>query len=124
MASDPQKPTATSSPAELSQLNPAEIAQLMVGSKPIEGPAVNAFGFFIMQAGNDAVIVFNRPKPVITPEGQVANIATNETTAIIYMSMATLKDLWLGIGQNLAVWETAHGEIKTDYMKLLDAQKK
>lgn len=124
MASDPKQPTAASPSTELLQLRPEQIAQLVAAAKPMEGPVVNAGGCLIMQAGNDAIVVFNRPKPLIMPDGQVANIAVSEAVAIIHMSMATLKDLWTAIGQNIAIYEGTHGEIKTDYSKQQDAAKR
>jgi hypothetical protein len=124
MSSDPKNVTATSAPADLSKLAPAQIAQLIASAKPIEGPVANAGASLIMQAGNDAIIIFNRPRPLILPDGQFSNIATAEAVAIVHVSMATLKDLWLGIGQNLAIYEASHGEIVTDYMKQQAAAKK
>jgi len=97
---------------------------LFAATKPIQGPVVNAGGAFVLQAGNDAVLVFNRPQPVFAPDGTIANLAIAETTAIIHLSLATLKDLHWAIGENIRIYEESHGEIVTDAMKLRAAAKK
>jgi len=94
MASEEKTLKPDSPPADLAPLKPEQIAQIMAGSGavPIHGPVVNASYILVMLAANDAMLVFGRPHPLFLPNGQVANIATTDTTAIIHMSMATLKD--------------------------------
>jgi len=124
MASEPKQPTASSPPAELSQLKPEQIAALAAATTVIQGPVANAASSVIMQAVNDAVIIFGRPRPLIGPDGSFANIATMETTAIIHMSMAALKDLHWALGENISIYEKSHGEIITDAMKQRAAAEK
>ncbi len=84
----------------------------------------NAGGSLVIQAGNDAIVVFNRPRPLITSDGTFANVAVAETTAIIHMSMTTLKDLYWAIGENIRIYEGPRGEIVTDAMRQRAAAKK
>lgn len=125
MASDPKSTLSPSSPpGELARLSPRELADLVASAKAIEGPVANAASVVIVQAVNDAMLIFGRPRPMITADGTFANIAVTETTAIIHMSMATLKDLHWAVGENIKIYEQNHGEIVTDAMKQRAAAKK
>jgi hypothetical protein len=124
MASDPKNLTAASPIQDLKQLNPQQLAALLAGSKEIQGPVANAANTIVMQAANDAIIMFTRPRPLLTADGQFSNVAAAETVAVIHMSMATLKDFQWAIGEQVRLWEEGHGEIVTDAMKQRAAAKK
>jgi hypothetical protein len=123
MASDPTSIPTAKSAEELAKLTPQELQQMVAASKVIEGPVANASSIFVSVAGNDAVLIFNRPRPMMAPDGTFANIALTETTAIIHVSMATLKDMSLALGDTIGTYEKQFGEIKTDYTRRRDAAK-
>lgn len=124
MASDPKQLTATSPAAELAKLGAEQLHKLGLEAKVIEGPVANASNAIVMQVANDAIIVFGRPRPMFSATGEIAHIAITETTAIIHMSMLTLKDLHWAIGDQIQRFESTHGEIVTDAMKLRAAAAK
>ena len=78
----------------------------------------------VVLAMNDAMLVFSRPRRLITSEGAFANIAVNETTGIIHMSMASLKDTYLAIGDTILNYEKQFGQIDTQFTRQRDAAKK
>jgi|HubBroStandDraft_6_1064221.scaffolds.fasta_scaffold1271636_2 hypothetical protein len=117
-------PTPPSSVGDLSKLSPAEQLAIADASKPIEGPVVNASAVQFMVAGNDAMLIFMRPKPLVGPDGQISNLARSETTAIIHLSMATVKDLSLMLNDSLAKYEGLNGQIVTEFTKRLASEKK
>lgn len=114
MASN-QKPTPGTSPADPAQPTPEQMQALVAASKAIEGPVANASSVTVQIAGNDAVLIFMRPRPLLGPDGSFASVAIAEATAIIHVSMATLKDMYVSISDVIAAYEKEHGEIKTDY---------
>jgi hypothetical protein len=123
MASDPKQPSTNLSPEALKLMPPEQLAALAAQGKEIQGPVANAGGAIVIQAANDAMLIFNRPHPLII-NGQFANIATSETVAIIHMSLATLKDLHIAIGEAIEIYEKTHDKIVTDTMKQRAADKK
>jgi hypothetical protein len=124
MASDPKPLTTSSSPAELAGATQQQLAALALGAKPIEGPVANASTSVVMQAGNDALLVFGRPRPLFGSDGQMANFAVTETVAMIHMSVASLKDLHWALGVNIDAYEKIHGKIVTDASLQRAAEKK
>jgi hypothetical protein len=103
--------------------SPEELQQLAATGKPIDGPVANASTVLLSIAGNDAILVFNRPRPVIMPDGSMPQVAVAETTAIIHVSMATLKDLSLLLNGTIQQYEKNFGEIETEYTRRLAAEK-
>lgn len=97
-------------------MSPQQIAEIAASATPIYGPVANAASSLVIQAGNDAMIVFSRPHPLLL-NGAFANLAMNETVAVIHMSMAGLKDLHLAVEENLEIYEKANGPIISDGVK-------
>src|SRR5271168_2657573 len=104
-----QAPPAAAPPARPTvdplKLFPGELFALAQAAKPIEGPVVNGSTVQFIIASNDAMLMFMRPKPLISPEGQISPVALTETTAIIHLSMATVKDLSLLLSDQLSKYE-------------------
>lgn len=126
---NPKNPSGTevsaSSPQEqLSDLTPSQLHQLASTATPVIGPVANAASVMVVLAMNDAMLVFSRPRRLITSEGAFANIAVNETTGIIHMSMASLKDTYLAIGDTILNYEKQFGQIDTQFTRQRDAAKK
>jgi hypothetical protein len=97
------------------------------GEQPQIGPSdltfINAPTFYVDGTSvsvplNDAVIVFVRGKPATLP-----NIASNqlafvaEPTAIVQMSVRTLKDLHLSISIEIEKYEKEFGKIETNFTR-------
>ena len=117
MASDPNAsvPSAASlgltpSREELEQLTPQQLVEFGKQGDPIQGPVANAASVVVIQVQNDAMIVFGRPRPLIIG-GAFANMALTDTVATIHVSMPTLKDLYLAIGDQIVRFEKDNGEI-------------
>ena len=111
-------------PDSIKAMNPQELLQLAASAKPIDGPTVSASTAIVSIAGNDAVLIFQRPRPLLMPDGTFGHIALSETTAIIHLSLATLKDMSIVLTDTVAHYEKQFGEIKTDYTRRRDAEKK
>jgi hypothetical protein len=60
----------------------------------------------------------------MTPDGRIGSLAVTETTAIIHVSMGTLKDLYLSVGEQIRQFEAKNGEIITEYVKRQKASHK
>ena len=105
-------------PEELKELSPEELARLARDATVVESEAIAyASSLQVTQAGNDAVISFARPRPLLMPTGEVAPIMKAETTAIVYVSVQTLKDFYLALKDTVEKYEKVHGRIVTDYSK-------
>lgn len=99
-------------------LSEEEIARLARDAKPIEAAALAyASTLQIQQAGNDAVLTFARPRPALLASGEPAPFMMNEITAIVYVSMGTLKDFSLIVSDTVRKYEEVNGEIETDYTR-------
>jgi hypothetical protein len=106
---------------KLNEILSAAGAQVM----PVNVPMFTASQFRISVATNECILQFQRQRPVLIsspnhPETVEANQA--EPVAIISMSPQALKDLLLLISQQVKGYEDVWGEIKTDYMKALEAK--
>ncbi len=71
-------------PQEAAALPPEELARLVRDGTLMEAQALAyASSLQIAQAGNDAVITFARPRPMLLSSGEIAPFMKAEATAII-----------------------------------------
>ena len=103
------------------QLSEAEMSRLARDAESIQSEAIAyASTLSVFQAGNDAVLNFARPRPAMLPSGQVAPFMKAETTAIVYVSMQTLKDFYLVLKNQIEHYEKVNGKIVTEYSKKIE----
>ena len=105
---------------EISQAQLEELAKI---AQPIEAYTTNASSISIVWGGNDAMILFARPKPLMVPGHVQAPIARMEATATVHVSSATLKDFYLILKETIEKHEAINGEIITDYSRKIAQQK-
>jgi hypothetical protein len=101
------------------QSNAPEESGSITQPTPIDVPLFYANLISVSIPGNDANILFMRPRPASVPNmsaGQLAIIA--EPVAVLQMSMRTLKDLYLSIGDQLATYEKDFGILETEFTRL------
>ena len=110
-----------STPAQESATEHA--AGLAEKMKAVEAPVVHASSSQINIMGNDAVMVLSRWRPAINPSGTAPSPPIVETTAIIHLSMATMKDLSVTMADAVAAFEKQFGEIQTDFLRRRAAAK-
>jgi hypothetical protein len=93
--------------------------------RKIEVPTYYAASVQIFLAVNDASLMFTRPTPGTLPNGALSTIAMIEPVALIQMSIETLKDLAVLIGDQIEQIEVSRGsKIETDYPRRRDEQRK
>jgi hypothetical protein len=93
--------------------------------RPLEAPAFYASTMFAYFAGNDFTLTFSRPQPGATPNGAVhRGVAIGVPVAVLQMSAATAKDLYLVMKDQIEKYEKEWGEIKTDYARRIAEQSK
>jgi hypothetical protein len=105
-------------PQQLIALGPDELARLGRDATLLEAQTITyASSMTVSLAGNDMVMAFARPRPVILPTGEVPPFMKSEITAIIYTSVQTIKDFYLALKDQIDRYEAANGKIVTEYTK-------
>jgi hypothetical protein len=100
----------------MAELGPIKASQARILDVPTTYVSTSATFF----PGNDAVILFGRLAPanvegVEVPAGTQA--AVNQPVAIIQMSAATAKDLFLALSDQIEGYEKRFGKIETEYSR-------
>ncbi|SHE69202.1 hypothetical protein SAMN02745157_0723 [Kaistia soli DSM 19436] len=98
-------------------LSDEEVARLYQIAAPITAVTTNASTIQITWAGNDAVLLFGRPQPLLLPDGGMPPFQRTEFTAIIHMSQQSLKDFSLVVANAIANYEARFGEIVTEFSR-------
>jgi hypothetical protein len=123
MAKNPSKSKAIApTPAEISVGAPNALAIDLTGIKPgdfqeIQAPHVLANQAVVQSAGSDFIIVFQQAIPVSTVSLAVAPYAVAKSTAVVFMSPGTAKDLSLVLADAVRQWEADWGTIETPYIR-------
>jgi hypothetical protein len=104
-------------PAIPAQPTQAQLEEMAKTAKPIEAYTTSASQISIVWGGNDAMLMFARPKPVTVPGHSQPAIAMIEATATIHVSAATLKDFFLIVKETVEGYEKDHGVIQTDFTR-------
>ena len=112
-----QKGITPNPPIVVQELDTQKASETAEKSKAVEGPVAYASGSQISIMGNDAVLLFNRWRPAVHPHSVAVTGAMVETTAIIHVSMATLKDLSIALADAVGAFEKQFGEIQTDFTR-------
>jgi hypothetical protein len=90
----------------------------------INAPLVSASSVAFQSTGNEYLLIFQRPRPVLDLESQaLAQVAYNEVVAVVGVSAQTLKDLALLLNDAVANHERDYGEIITPYVKRRQAER-
>jgi hypothetical protein len=89
------------------------------GTPRAVAPTFHASSIQVSWIGNDAMLIFQRPQPVIVPpRGEVAAFTQNEVTAVVYLSAATMKDLSVVLADQIAQVEAKSGKpIETEFTR-------
>ena len=93
-------------------------------ARRINAPVIYATQMNAYLAGNDFVVTFARPHPVIL-EGQQPGqgAAIVEAVGILQLSPQTMKDLYLLTKGQIEQYEKQFGAIETDFSRRLAAKK-
>lgn len=87
---------------------------------PVEAPVLYATAINVANGSNNFSLQFSRPRPLIVEiDGQQAQAAHLEPVAVIDMSPATAKDLFLLMRNVVTAHESEFGEIVTEYTQRL-----
>jgi hypothetical protein len=89
----------------------------LTGIRRIEAPTFYVTTCTILAAGNDATLVFTRPAPAVMPDGSAAPVAISEPVVILQMSLHSLKDTAVLLGNQIPKIEEAVGPLETDYTR-------
>src|SRR5579859_5376355 len=100
--------------------NVLDIEKMMEGFKPSQGNVSYASSVNILSAGNDFLLVFQRPRPGTLATGALAPFAIIENAEILGVSVKTAKDLHRALTEHLAGYERIYGKIETEYTRRLD----
>ena len=75
----------------------------------------------VSKVGNDVGLMFARWAPTVLADGAPAPVAIAEPVALIQMSLQTLKDLSILVGEFVAQIERDIGQIETDFTRQREA---
>ncbi len=101
----------------MNQVTDTQTADLLKVIKPFPGNPVHASSIQLTFAGNDALVIFMQPRPATMPDGSIAPIALSDTSAMIHMSVATLKDFSVLLNDTIGQYEKDFGPVETHYTR-------
>jgi hypothetical protein len=91
----------------------ATSSSLPPSSQRLDAPCFYAATAQVLISGNDATLLFTRPHPAVFPDGSLAPAPMPEPVALVHMSIASLKDLVMILGDVIYRVEAQSGEIRS-----------